>query len=67
MTLTTPQGVLKFTGRNRLEAKRKALRFWRSHQEVLNESMQDFARHCRLSLDEKAITYRRYPTPESLR
>lgn len=67
MTLTTPQGALKFTGRNRLEAKRKALRFWRSHQELLNESMQDFAKHCTLSPDEKVITYRRYPTSDPLR
>ena len=67
MTPTPPQGVLKFTGRNRLEVKRKALRFWRSHQDVLNESMQDFARHCTLSPDEKVITYRRYPTPGRLR
>ena len=62
MTLAPPEGVLKFTGRNRLEAKRKALRFWRSHQDVLNEGIQDFARHCTLSPDEKIITYRRHPT-----
>ena len=61
MTLTPPQGVLKFTGRNRLEAKRKALRFWRSNQELLHESMQDFVKRCTLSPDEKEITYRRYP------
>jgi hypothetical protein len=61
MTLTPPQGVLKFTGRNRLEAKRKALRFWRSHQGLLHESMQDFVKRCTLSPDEKEITYRRYP------
>ena len=67
MTLTPPQGVLKFTGRNRLEVKRKALRFWRSHQELLNVSMQDFAKHCTLSPDEKVITYRRFATPDPLR
>jgi hypothetical protein len=67
MTLTPPRGVLKFTGRNRLEAKRKALRFWRSHQELLNENMQGFAKHCTLSPDEKVITYRRWPTADPLR
>ena len=67
MTPTPPQGVLKFTGRNRLEVKRKALRFWRSHQDVLNESVQDFARRCTLSSDEKIITYRRYPAPDPSR
>ncbi len=67
MTLTPPQGVLEFTGRNRLEAKRKALRFWRSHQGLLRESMQDFVKRCTLSPDEKVITYRRYPIPDPLR
>ena len=61
MTLSPPQGVLKFTGRNRLEAKRKALRFWQSHQGLLNVSVHDFAKHCTLSLDEKVITYHRQP------
>lgn len=67
MTLTPTQGVLKFTGRNRLEAKRKALRFWQSHLDLLNVSMQDFAKHCTLSLDGKVITYHRHPTSGPLR
>jgi hypothetical protein len=51
--------TLKFTGRNRLEAKRKALRYWMTHRNVLRESMEDFAKHCTLSPDQKVITYRR--------
>ena len=67
MTLTPLQGVLKFIGRSRLEAKRKALRFWRSHQGLLHESMQDFVKRCTLSPDEKVITYHRYLALDPLR
>jgi hypothetical protein len=59
MTLETQGRVLKFSGRNRLEAKRKALRFWHAHQRILHESMQDFVKRCTLSHDQKVITYRR--------
>ena len=59
MALETVGRTLKFTGRNRLEAKRKALHFWYTHQEMLHESMQDFVKHCTLSPDQKVITYRR--------
>jgi hypothetical protein len=59
MTLDTSGRTLKFTGKNRLEAKRKALRFWYTHRDVLRESMEDFAKHCTLSPDQKVITYRR--------
>ena len=59
MTLDTVGRTLKFTGRNRLEAKSKALHFWYTHQEVLHESMRDFVKRCTLSPDQKVITYRR--------
>jgi hypothetical protein len=64
MTLDSTEGVLKFTGRNRLEAKRKALRFWHTYQALLHESMEDFVKHCTLSPDEKVITYHRLPAPD---
>jgi hypothetical protein len=51
--------TLKFTGKNRLEAKRKALRFWYEHRQTLHESVEDFAKRCTLSPDQKVITYRR--------
>lgn len=51
--------TLKFTGKNRLDAKRKALRFWYTHRETLHESIRDFARHCTLSPDQKVVIYRR--------
>ncbi|GIX47562.1 MAG: hypothetical protein KatS3mg131_1773 [Candidatus Tectimicrobiota bacterium] len=61
MALVTQGRVLKFTGRNRFEAKRKALRFWYTHRDVLRESMQDFVKKCSLSPDQKVITY--HPQP----
>jgi hypothetical protein len=61
MALEMGGRTLKFTGRNRLEAKRKALQFWYTNQETLRESMQDFMKRCTLSSDQKVITYRRQP------
>jgi hypothetical protein len=60
MTLVTaaPEKTLKFIGKNRFDAKRKALRFWYTHRDTLHESMQDFAKRCTLSPDQKVITYR---------
>jgi hypothetical protein len=60
MTLVTaaPEKTLKFIGKNRFDAKRKALRFWYTHRDMLHESMQDFAKRCTLSPDQKVITYR---------
>jgi hypothetical protein len=59
MALETVGKTLKFTGRNRQEAKSKALHFWYLHQETLHESMRDFVKRCTLSPDQKVITYRR--------
>jgi hypothetical protein len=59
-TVAGPAGeTLKFIGKNRYDAKRKALRFWYTYRHVLRESMQEFAKHCTLSPDQKVITYRR--------
>jgi hypothetical protein len=59
MIVESPAKTLKFVGKNRLDAKRKALRFWYANQAVLRESMQEFAKRCRLSSDQKVITYQR--------
>ncbi len=60
MTLVKENGrILKFTGKNRLDAKRKAIRYWFTHRDALNQSMEDFAKHCTLSPDQKVITYHR--------
>ena len=58
MTLVTAEKTLKFIGKNRFDAKRKALRFWYTHRDTLHENMQEFAKNCRLSTDQKIITYR---------
>ena len=59
MARTATGRTLTFTGKDRLDAKRKALRFWYTHRESLHESVEDFARRCTLSPDQKVITYRR--------
>lgn len=59
MSLNANGTILKFSGRNRLDAKRKALRFWSANRDMLHETMADFAKHCTLSPDQKVITYRR--------
>ena len=59
MALTSNGETLKFTGKDRLDAKRKALRFWYTHRQTLHESVTDFAKRCTLSSDQKVITYRR--------
>ena len=59
MALTSKGETLKFTGKDRLDAKRKALRFWYTHRQTLHESVTDFAKRCTLSPDQKVITYRR--------
>jgi hypothetical protein len=58
MTLVTSERTLKFIGKNRFDAKRKALRFWYTHRDTLRENMQEFAKNCMLSADQKVITYR---------
>ncbi len=58
MTLVTPENNLQFIGKNRFDAKRKALRFWYTHRDTLHENMQEFAKNCTLSADQKVITYR---------
>jgi hypothetical protein len=58
MTVVPAGKALKFIGKDRYDAKRKALRFWFTHQSDLRESMQEFVNRCRLSPDQKVITYR---------
>jgi len=62
MIVESSAKTLKFVGKNRFDAKRKALRFWYANQDVLHESMQEFAKRCRLSSDQKVITYQRQPS-----
>ena len=46
-----------FCGRDRTHAKRKALDFWYQNRERLRLSLRDFFLRCRLSPDERTITF----------
>ena len=64
MAVATSDRTLTFIGKNRFEAKRKAIRFWYTHRDVLQETMHEFAKRCTLSPDQKIITYRPQPDRE---
>jgi hypothetical protein len=49
--------TLNFSGRDRTHVKRKALDYWYRHRAELGVSLRDFFRRCRLSSDERTITY----------
>ena len=44
-------------GRDRTHAKRKALDFWYQNRDRLHLSLRDFFSRCRLSADERTITF----------
>jgi hypothetical protein len=52
-----PPAPLAFSGKNRAEAKRRALSYWYQHREKLNLSLRDFFARCRLSADERTIIF----------
>jgi hypothetical protein len=48
---------LQFSGRDRAHAKRKALDYWYRNHERLRLNLRDFFARCRLSADERTITF----------
>ena len=54
-----PLGEYKvnFSGRDRVQTKRKALDYWYHNRDTLRLSMRDFFSHCRMSPDERTITF----------
>ena len=48
---------IRFRGRNRADAKRKALNFWYINQSRLRLNLRDFSAQCRLLSDEKTIVF----------
>lgn len=48
---------MQFFGRDRTHAKRKALDFWYQNRDRLHLSLRDFFSRCRLSHDERTITF----------
>ena len=49
--------VVRFRGRNRADAKRKALNFWYVNQQRLGLSLGAFSAQCRLLEDERTIVF----------
>jgi hypothetical protein len=48
---------LKFSGRNRVHVKRKALDFWYHNREQLGLDLPAFLRRCTLSHDERTLFF----------
>src|SRR6266545_1091955 len=55
--VTLGEYKVNFNGRNRAQVKRKALEYWFNNRDRLRMSLNDFVRHCRLSPDERTITF----------
>jgi len=53
------ESKVNFSGRNRTHVKRKALDYWYHNRTVLRLSMNEFFARCRLSPDERTITFSR--------
>lgn len=47
----------RFSGYDRADAKRKALNFWYQNRDQLKLTLRDFFLRCRLSADERTITF----------
>ena len=48
---------VNFSGRNRTHVKRKALDYWYSNRSILGLTLHEFTRRCRMSPDERTITF----------
>jgi hypothetical protein len=57
--VTLGEYKVNFTGRDRVHVKRKALDYWVHNRALLRIGLQEFFRHCRLSPDERTITFTR--------
>ncbi|MEL6179583.1 MAG: hypothetical protein AAFS10_11555 [Myxococcota bacterium] len=56
-TPSSEQEAIRFRGRNRADAKRKALNFWYINQNNLKLSLREFSAQCRLLDDERTIVF----------
>ena len=56
---TIREETARFRGRNRADAKRKALNYWYVNQASLRLSLQQFSSHCRLLDDDRTIVFYR--------
>jgi hypothetical protein len=48
---------MQFEGRDRTHVKRKALDYWYRHRAQLRLNLRDFFHRCRMSSDERTITF----------
>ncbi len=48
---------VNFSGRNRAQVKKKALEYWFNNRDRLRLSLNDFVSRCRMSPDERTITF----------
>lgn len=48
---------VNFNGRDRVQVKRKALDYWYDNRDKLQLSLRDFFSRCRMSRDERTITF----------
>jgi hypothetical protein len=55
--------TVSFEGRDRVHVTRKALDFWYHHRAELKLSVRAFLQRCRLSTDERTITWLGPTTP----
>ena len=59
--VTLGEYKVEITGRDRMHVKRRALDYWFRHRGALNCTVRDFLEQCRLSTDEKTITFLQRP------
>jgi hypothetical protein len=50
--------IVRIRGRNRVEAKKRALNFYVSNRELLGGSMKDFFKRCTIDPSGRTIIYR---------
>lgn len=50
--------LIEFNGRDRVHARRKALDWWFHHRGALGLRLREFLARCRLSDDQRTITFR---------
>lgn len=55
--VTLGEYKVNFNGRNRAQVKRKALDYWFHNRDRLRLTLPDFMRQCRMSSDERTITF----------
>jgi hypothetical protein len=55
--VTLGEFKVNFNGRDRVQVKRKALDYWYDNRDKLQLSMRDFFSRCRMSRDERTITF----------